>query len=391
MNLVKLVESWRASPEQNNLLPRLADTLKMLKETLIHWFSRSTLDRATNVNALLPFALATDVGATREENQDRIAAIRVFPTSQLIDPFITIAVADGMGGMRDGAACASNALAVFFSNMASSEVADPVERIELAAREANTAVFDLYGGHGGATLSAVCIGLTGNSVLANVGDSRIYSTSGDDKPTVQRLTVDDSLAEAVGGHGRELLQFVGMGEGLKTHISTINQDTERVLITSDGVHYVNHEALCEIFRNAPDIYRTVERLLALSRWCGSPDNASLAAIDLKRLRDEFGSSADAGITVWDPFSSTEFFTLKATERRAQPDLLSKVGAAPTATITDAADKHTQPEPLPKKPRKRGPKSKADKKAKDNNGPQLVIQIDSEQESTASEKSGEDSE
>jgi hypothetical protein len=57
----------------------------MLKEKLIRWFSRPTLDRATNVAAHLPFALATDLGTTREENQDRIAAIRVFPNSPALD------------------------------------------------------------------------------------------------------------------------------------------------------------------------------------------------------------------------------------------------------------------------------------------------------------------
>ena len=70
----------------------------MLRDKLIRWFSRSTIGRASNVNAGLPFALATDIGATREENQDRVGAMRVYPHSRSAEPFIVVAVADGMGG-----------------------------------------------------------------------------------------------------------------------------------------------------------------------------------------------------------------------------------------------------------------------------------------------------
>ncbi len=360
----------------------------MLKDKLIRWFSRSTIDRATNVTAGLPFALATDIGASREENQDRVGAIRVYPHSRSIDPFVVIAVADGMGGMRDGAACAARTLAVFFANMASSEIADPMRRIELAAQEANAAVFDLYNGNGGATLSAICVGLAGKSVLVNVGDSRIYGGGERNAPPVNRLTVDDSLAEAVGGHGRELLQFVGMGEGLKAHVSVISSDTQRVLITSDGVHFINHDALCDIFWKAPDIYRAAERLTAMARWCGSPDNASLAAVDMRRLRDDFGSATDASVSIWDPFSSAEFLVLATTVPPEQPKRSMDVGLNQTRTAESGTGDQTENDPVAKKPRKRRTRKEAVPEKKSANGPQLVIQIDDDKDSTASEKSSE---
>lgn len=360
----------------------------MLKDKLIRWFSRPTLDRATNVNAGLPFALATDIGASREENQDRVGAMRVYPYSRAIDPFVVVAVADGMGGMRDGAACAARTLAVFFTSMASSEIADPVQRIELAAQQANSAVFSLYGGNGGATLSAICVGLASKTVLVNVGDSRIYSGSEKDSPTVNRLTVDDSLAEAVGGHGRELLQFVGMGDGLKAHVSVINPSTQRVLITSDGVHFINHDALCDVFWKAPDIYRAAERLSAMARWCGSPDNASLAAVDLKRLRDDFGSATEASVSIWDPFSSVDFLVPASVVPPEPLRRNSKVEPDDTRTTETRTDEQTKNGPATKKPRKRRTKKEVIQEKTSADGPQLVIQIDGDKDSTASEKSGE---
>ncbi|MFL9951953.1 protein phosphatase 2C domain-containing protein [Paraburkholderia nemoris] len=335
--------------------------------------------------------MATDIGASREENQDRVGAMRVYPQSRTAEPFIVVAVADGMGGMRDGAGCAARTLAVFFASMADTEIADPVRRVEFAAHQANAAVFDLYGGSGGATLSAICVALTGKAALVNVGDSRIYGGSEKDAPPIQRLTVDDSLEEAVGGHGRELLQFVGMGDGLKAHVSLIKPDTQRLLITSDGIHFISHDALCDIFWKAPDIYRAAERLTAMARWCGSPDNASLAVVDLKRLRDDFGSATDASVSVWDSFSSAEFH---APSSAPQPDRLKQKPVAEpnrTQTTESRAVAQTNDSAEVKKSKKRRSRKEASqetKGAEGAEGPQLVIQIDGDTDSTASEKSGE---
>lgn len=362
----------------------------MLKDMLMRWFSRPTIDRATNVSATLPFALATDIGTNREENQDRVGAIRVYPHSRTIDPFVVVAVSDGMGGMRDGAACAASSLAVFFASMAASEIPDPARRIEAAANHANSAVFDMYRGTGGATLSAICVTFTGKTVLVNIGDSRVYGGGGKDLSPVQRLTIDDSLEEAVGGHGRELLQFVGMGDGLKAHVSTVSPNIQRLLITSDGVHFISHDALCDVFWKAPDIYRAAERLSAMARWCGSPDNASLAVVDLKRLRDDFGGATQANFCVWDPFSSLEMLpstnSLQPQQLRRQPVRESK-----HAEVTEGGSSgQTKDDVEPKKTRKRRTRKEVSQEKTSAEGPQLVIQIDGDQDSTASEKSSETS-
>lgn len=44
--------------------------------------------------------LSSDIGLVRKENQDRVAAL--YTGKKSINPLFAIAVADGMGGMRDG-------------------------------------------------------------------------------------------------------------------------------------------------------------------------------------------------------------------------------------------------------------------------------------------------
>jgi len=283
----------------------------MLNERLIKWLSRRVPEQGTNIATALPIILATDQGLSRVENQDRVAAMRVNAISGGSKPFVAIALADGMGGMKDGAGCAIRALSSFFNALAHHRNASPKERLELAVHSANNSVNAFSGGYGGATLSALLICPDEDSLLANIGDSRIYAISGEDiENNVERLTVDDSLEEAVGGYGRELLQFVGMGDGLKPHVSVVPKEAKRILITSDGVHFISQSTLYDVLLNAPESKQVADRLGALVRWCGAPDNASLAIADLPALGKSLNLTGETGIELWDPFGALNVIWLK---------------------------------------------------------------------------------
>ena len=118
----------------------------------------------------------------------------------------------------------------FWITYAFSGYSDTPARLEAAARAADDSVFAFARGSGGSTLSAVVVERTGEAHTVNVGDSRSYSFSRG--KSTDRLTVDDSLAEAVGGHGRELIQFVGMGDGIKPHVRRIPDGSTGFLITT---------------------------------------------------------------------------------------------------------------------------------------------------------------
>lgn len=96
------------------------------------------------------------------------------------------------------------------------------ERAYEAVKASNKQVFDTYRGDGGSTLTAVLLDSQGTKIIVHLGDTRVYTFGAGKK--VERHTTDDSLVEAVGGSGRELLQFVGMGDSMQPKITDFCQE-----------------------------------------------------------------------------------------------------------------------------------------------------------------------
>jgi len=88
--------------------------MDMFQEKIEAWLSRRAPERALNQCFGLSAVLATDIGLERTENKDRVAALKINSRSPNGRPLIAVVVADGMGGMRDGAKCATLALSSFF-------------------------------------------------------------------------------------------------------------------------------------------------------------------------------------------------------------------------------------------------------------------------------------
>jgi PPM family protein phosphatase len=271
------------------------------QEKIAAWLSRACPDRSLNQCFDLPIVLATDIGLQRSENQDRVAALRIGAKASGGRPLIAIAVADGMGGMREGGKCATMALSSFFYALTLYRGHDLQRRANAAISYANDEVFKFAAGKGGATLSSVLLDHDLRPFIVNLGDSRVYAFGGGTK--VERLTRDDSLAEAVGGHGRELLQFVGMGEGMQPHVQPVASSIHNLAITTDGIHFVEASTLENILSHTVELKSASERLAALARWCGGPDNASSAMVGLQSLLEEIRRGSNEGIELWDSSGS----------------------------------------------------------------------------------------
>lgn len=271
------------------------------QEKMSAWLARSGPNRALNQCFDLPIVLSTDIGLQRSENQDRVAALRINSKGSGGRPLVAVAVVDGMGGMRDGGQCATLALSSFFFALTLYRGFDLYRRAMAAIAYANDQVFKFALGKGGSTFSAVLIDHDRRPLLVNIGDSRIYSFSGNSP--VERLTRDDSLAEAVGGHGRELLQFVGMGEGMQAHILPIPHNVENLALTTDGIHFIDAPVFESVLSHSPELKSVSERLAALARWCGGPDNASSAVVGLQSLLEQLRHDSDNGIEIWDASGS----------------------------------------------------------------------------------------
>ncbi|TRL30838.1 serine/threonine-protein phosphatase [Methylosinus sporium] len=348
------------------------------QEAVATWLSRRVPERAQNQCFDFPAILSTDIGLQREENQDRVAALRL-SARHSSQPIIAVVIADGMGGMRDGAKCATLAVSSFFYALVRHRHQGLEQRAAAATAHANDTVFAFANGRGGATLSALLFDEGAPPVIVNLGDSRIYACGKGIK--VERLTIDDSLEEAVGGHGRELLQFVGMGPGMQPHIRTVPSGVTELALTTDGIHYIDADTLAKVLFHAPEPKAASERLSALARWCGGHDNASIALIDLKALRTPAVRNHDAGIQVWDPFG-----TMAITWLRDPGEAPPLQAAAPSET----APLQANPEQRGSDRRDRKGSRRSAKKARQGQSPPKEdVQLEIKIEKSSDVKDGDD--
>lgn len=360
--------------------------MNQFQEKIAAWLSRTGPDRSVTQCFDLPIVLATDIGLQRSENQDRVAALRIGLRTGGARPLIAVVVVDGMGGMRDGGKCATLALSSFFYALTLYRTHNLQRRASAAIAYANDEVFKFAEGKGGATLSAVLLDEDLHPFIVNIGDSRIYAFGAGSK--VERLTRDDSLAEAVGGHGRDLLQFVGMGEGMQPHIRSVPVSLKNLAVTTDGIHFIESGTLEAVLSHVSELKSAAERLAALARWCGAPDNASSAMVDLQSLAEKIRSGGDSGIQLWDSFGSLAAIWIR--------DEISGDDRTPSASYSE---KPTTSQPVdslpprdPKAERSKGKSSskkakKAKKPSPQKEDVQLEIQIE---QSSSSDDADENS-
>ncbi|MGL5680454.1 MAG: PP2C family protein-serine/threonine phosphatase [Plesiomonas shigelloides] len=265
------------------------------QENIQTWLSRKLANYVRNQCFEIPFVLSTDTGLVRKENQDRVAALYTGKKSK--NPLFVIAVADGMGGMRDGGLCSSLAISSFFYSLIQHRNLDIKERAYEAIKASNRQVFESYQGGGGSTLTAVLLDHHGKKIIVHLGDTRVYTFKPNHK--VERHTTDDSLVEAVGGIGRELLQFVGMGESMQPNISELINLDGFCAITTDGIHEVEEKTFSRVLENSNNINEASERLNSVAMWCGGHDNATSAIFDLGKISISLSQYEGSGIRLWD--------------------------------------------------------------------------------------------
>ena len=283
----------------------MAPATKSIDALLAGWFLRRTPSTGVRRVASLAAAVASDVGSVREENQDRVAIARGLDRSGR--PYVALALADGIGGMRQGAECAAMTLGSFFAGIEQEAQSGTEVSTWLlqAAMRANSRVHAELGGKGGATLVATLV-LPGKNVhWLSVGDSRVHLSRG---LSLHQVSTDDTIAGQLGkppeaGLDRSnLLQFIGTGPQLEPHVEALpHTDARSILLTSDGVHFIDPAWLGQIVGHAPDAGMCVRRLVELSKWCGGPDNASVGMIELDASLEWPNGGSWLGLEVWDSF------------------------------------------------------------------------------------------
>jgi serine/threonine protein phosphatase PrpC len=307
---------------------------KPIAERLSSWLARPTKATAYVDLPELPASIATTVGEVRRENQDRAVIARYSSNLSKEDWFVACLLADGMGGMVDGARCAEIALGTFIDTFIRSSLIDVEERLRIAADAANDQVYGQFRQKGGTTIAGVIFSERGMAGIS-AGDSRLHSFSRSGR--LRQISVDDTIAAQVKRvvgieptddqadiFAAELVQYVGLGRGMEPHtypLKPMSAD-EKYLITSDGAHGVPVETLESIVTHAPSLLEAAKRTMFISNWCGGKDNASIICVDAivpsslaMRQRPEPGL-----VEIWDSFGKLELFI----EERLVPDELNSL-------------------------------------------------------------------
>lgn len=230
----------------------------------------------------------TDTGLVRRENQDAYAVRTVFGHTVCV-------VCDGMGGAAGGQLASRIAADTFSAEMEKrlSPEAKPDRLREVsvvAVALANRAVREAarsseeYRNMGTTLVSAVSF--DGGVVIANVGDSRAYHIS---KERIRQITRDHSLvehmvergditAEEARRHPNRNLITRALGPDIDPECDCYTcqlSPGDFLLLCTDGLvnTVADGEIMAEVLRG--DTETCMERLLAISKSRGAPDNVTV--------------------------------------------------------------------------------------------------------------------
>jgi hypothetical protein len=164
-----------------------------------------------------------------------------------------------------------------------------------------------------------------------------------------------------------------MGEGMRAHILSVDSGINSLAITTDGIHFIEAPVLERVLLHSPDLKSASERLSALARWCGGPDNASSAMVDLQVLLEQIKNEIESGIEVWDSSGSVIPMWI---EKDVQNSVdVANPGAGPLQGNLAEGTRPALDEPKQASKAKRSKKTKAKKQLVPKDDIQLEIQID----------------
>ncbi|MEO6878984.1 MAG: Stp1/IreP family PP2C-type Ser/Thr phosphatase [Gemmatimonadaceae bacterium] len=250
----------------------------------------------------------TDVGRTREHNEDAFVVVDLSTDNATLQPEVRthasgpkgtlFMVADGMGGAAAGEIASAMAVEVVLENLRANWLTSAgvtsdafVRAIKQATKAANEEINSYAGKHPefrGMGTTATIAGLFGDTLyLAQVGDSRAYMVR---NGVAQQITKDQSLmqklieagelteAEAEQSERRNIiLQALGPEPTIKvdlTHQGVRSGDT--LVLCSDGLSgQVSKDEIASIVESEPDLTSACKALIDRANAAGGPDNITV--------------------------------------------------------------------------------------------------------------------
>src|SRR3954466_6504276 len=250
----------------------------------------------------------TDVGRTREHNEDSFVVADLSTGNATLQPEVRqhvagprgslFMVADGMGGAAAGEIASAMATEVVLEELQRRWV-EGVDRtpaafagaLKHAATAANTKINSYAVGHPefrGMGTTATIAGLLNDTIyVAQIGDSRGYLIRDGvgiqitkDQSLMQKLVEAGELTEEEAEHSERrniILQALGPEASIKvdlTHQPVRRGDT--LVLCSDGLStQINRDKIAEIVAGEKDLTQTCKKLIDAANANGGPDNITV--------------------------------------------------------------------------------------------------------------------
>lgn len=239
----------------------------------------------------LDLAALTDVGLKRKQNEDSFRMFVPPPGSREAALGAVFFVADGMGGLGGGDVASKSALDEFARVYYSSDTVDFEDRLDDALESANVFVREQAPRVGlmriGSTGAGMVLRPSGEAVIFNVGDCRVYRIRGS---SIDRVSRDQSVMERQLEAGMSeddvkatrssmVTAFIGQPLPLKPVLSRDKvQPGDVYIICSDGLWgLVDYKEIMATVKGTP-AHIAAKKLIDLALKRGGNDNITVIIV-----------------------------------------------------------------------------------------------------------------
>ncbi len=244
------------------------------------------------------YSYLTDPGKVREHNEDSVIIVKDMNNEVLM------AVADGMGGHRNGEVASSIAISHIgkrFADISSvGTKEDAINFIKEIVSEANVLIYKHTSSHpesvGMGTTIVLAI-LTNNFLLfGNIGDSSGYVLKND---KIHKVTTDHTLVnllvksgeltkEEAKEHPRKnvLMKALGATNTVEMDVISIDEEVDGILLCSDGLtNMLTDEQITKVLNEPITIDEKLKKLVVKCNNRGGTDNISIAYL-VKEVKND---------------------------------------------------------------------------------------------------------
>ena len=244
------------------------------------------------------YGYLTDPGKVRDHNEDSVIIVKDMNNEVLL------AVADGMGGHRNGEVASSIAISHIgkrFADISSvGTKEDAINFIKEIVSEANVLIYKHTSSHpesvGMGTTIVLAI-LTNNFLLfGNIGDSSGYVIKND---KIHKVTTDHTLVnllvksgeltkEEAKEHPRKnvLMKALGATNTVEMDVISIDEEVDGILLCSDGLtNMLTDEQITKVLNENIPIDEKLKKLVIKSNNRGGTDNISIAYLVKEEKHD----------------------------------------------------------------------------------------------------------